>query len=384
MASSISVIVEEIRTATYGREVRENIALGIETCYSDVEEGTTLVDAAIEQARETNQQIQDAEADRAAAEINREKAEKGPNLDGNGGRVKAEADRVAAENAREIAEKGPNKDGNGGRVKAEANRAAAEVLRVNAENTRNGNEGTRQTNEVARQKAIQNMSVAATARAYDQQPTVTISDVDGHKHIVFGLVPGHPFVIKKSFASISAMNSYSGSDIKLYDFAVIASNVEDPDNAKMYMKSSAGTGANTWTFITDLSGSQGIQGPKGDTGNGIASAVVNADYTLTLTFTNGSTYTSGSIRGTQGPKGDTGKGVSSAVINANYQLVVTYTDGGTYTSGSLRGPQGIQGIQGEKGEKGDKGDKGDKGEPGSGGAEVSYDTTSQKLTITFG
>lgn len=47
---------------------------------------------------------------------------------------------------------------------------------------------------------------------------------------------------------------------------------------------------------------RGIQGFKGDTGNGIASAVLNADNTLTLTWTDGNFYTTPSIKG---EKGDT-------------------------------------------------------------------------------
>ena len=43
---------------------------------------------------------------------------------------------------------------------------------------------------------------------------------------------------------------------------------------------------------------------KGDTGNGISSVVLNNDYTLTLTFTDGTTYTTPSIRGEKGEQGD--------------------------------------------------------------------------------
>ena len=45
-------------------------------------------------------------------------------------------------------------------------------------------------------------------------------------------------------------------------------------------------------------------GIKGDNGNGISSAVLNNDYTLTLTFTDGTTYTTPSIRGEKGEQGD--------------------------------------------------------------------------------
>lgn len=47
----------------------------------------------------------------------------------------------------------------------------------------------------------------------------------------------------------------------------------------------------------------GPEGPSGPTGNGIAMAVMDADYQLTLIFTNGDTWTSPSL------KGDTGEGL---------------------------------------------------------------------------
>lgn len=48
----------------------------------------------------------------------------------------------------------------------------------------------------------------------------------------------------------------------------------------------------------------GVPTVKGDTGNGISSAILNSDYTLTLTFTDGTTYTTPSIRGEKGEQGD--------------------------------------------------------------------------------
>ena len=47
-------------------------------------------------------------------------------------------------------------------------------------------------------------------------------------------------------------------------------------------------------------------GPKGDTGNGISSVSLNADYTLTLYFTEGNPVTVGPIRGAQGEQGNPG------------------------------------------------------------------------------
>ena len=48
----------------------------------------------------------------------------------------------------------------------------------------------------------------------------------------------------------------------------------------------------------------GVPTIKGNTGNGIQSAVLNNDYTLTLTFTDGTTYTTPSIRGEKGEQGE--------------------------------------------------------------------------------
>ena len=69
---------------------------------------------------------------------------------------------------------------------------------------------------------------------------------------------GDPFKIRKTFASIDDMMEYTGSDVTEGDFVVIASNVEDPDNARLYVKT-----ASSYQFITDLSGAQGIKGEDG-------------------------------------------------------------------------------------------------------------------------
>ena len=104
------------------------------------------------------------------------------------------------------------------------------------------------------------------------------------------------------------------------------------------------------TGIQGPEGIQGKQGEKGEPGNGIASAVLNSDYTLTLTFTDGTSYTtSTSIRG---EKGEPGNGIASTVLNDDYTLTIAFTDGTEYRTSSIRGATGAQGKQGEKGETG--------------------------------
>lgn len=123
---------------------------------------------------------------------------------------------------------------------------------------------------------------------------------------------GKAFTIVKTFDSKADMTSDGLSD---GDAVVIASNVDDPDNADLYIWN-----GNEFKFIADLSGAQGVQGPQGP-------------------------------QGIQGPKGDTG------------------APGATGEQGPKGDPgsQGIQGIQGPAGPKGDKGDTGPQGPAGANG-----------------
>ena len=96
----------------------------------------------------------------------------------------------------------------------------------------------------------------------------------------------------------------------------------------------------------NLKGDKGDTGATGATGNGIASTVLNPDYTLTITFTDGTHYTTPSIRGAKGDTGNTGatgNGIQSTVLNADYTLTITFTDGTSYTTPSIRGEQGPAG-----------------------------------------
>jgi len=89
-------------------------------------------------------------------------------------------------------------------------------------------------------------------------------------------------------------------------------------------------------------------GEKGDTGNGISSCSLNSDYTLTLNFTDGTSYTTPvSIRGATGGKGDTGVGITNTVLNDDYTLTVQFSDGSSYTSPSIRGAVGPKGETGK-------------------------------------
>lgn len=69
---------------------------------------------------------------------------------------------------------------------------------------------------------------------------------------------GKGFAIERTYASIAEMNA-DAANVPLGTFALIASTTQDPDNAKLFVKNEQGG----FTFLTDLSGSQGIIGPTG-------------------------------------------------------------------------------------------------------------------------
>lgn len=77
--------------------------------------------------------------------------------------------------------------------------------------------------------------------------------------------------------------------------------------------------------VTDLHGTHSVTLYNGADGRGLANAVLNADYTLTLTFTDGTIYTTPSIRGADG------KGIVSITKIGSSGLVdaymITYSDG---------------------------------------------------------
>ena len=99
---------------------------------------------------------------------------------------------------------------------------------------------------------------------------------------------GEGFSIFKTYASVAAMNA-DKANVQQGKFVLIASNTEDVDNAKLYVK-----GATDFTFLTDLSGAQGIKGEKGNTG------ATGPQGPQGLKGDTGATGPQGS----QGPKGD--------------------------------------------------------------------------------
>lgn len=160
---------------------------------------------------------------------------------------------------------------------------------------------------------------------------------------------GEPFKIAKTYPNVSSMNN-DASNIKEGSFVVIASDVNDPDNGKLYVKNNTG-----FTFIVDLSGIQGLSGPQGPQG---------------IQGTPGQ-------QGPVGPKGDRG-------------------EKGEQGQQGIQGPVGPQGPKGEplrfsdltpdqiaqlKGPKGDPGPQGPAGVGGSGGGSVDLSQYAKKTDL---
>ena len=103
---------------------------------------------------------------------------------------------------------------------------------------------------------------------------------------------GEAFNIYKTYSTIAEMNA-DKANVEEGKFVMIVSNVEDPDNAKLYVK-----GATDFVFLTDMSGATGIQGPKGEQGiQGIQG-----------------------IQGEKGEKGDKGDTGEVSLVNAENML----------------------------------------------------------------
>ena len=159
--------------------------------------------------------------------------------------------------------------------------------------------------------------------------------------------PGKNFSIFKTYLSINEME-LDKENVEEGNFVLIASSVEDEDNAKLYVK-----GAKDFTFLTDLSGAQGIQGEKGEKGD------------TGLQGIQGERGPQG-LQGIQGPQGLQGKKGEQGEKGEKGDIGPQGIKGDTGPQGA-QGPQGIkgeQGVQGVQGKRGLQGEKGEKGEPG--------------------
>ena len=169
----------------------------------------------------------------------------------------------------------------------------------------------------------------------DQTATVVRSAADGKNYVTFNIPQGKTgergfrgpdgkaFHIEKTFPSVKEMNDSQGKDFEDGDFALISNNVNDPDNAKLYVWD-----GKQFNFATDMSGAQGIQGPVGPQGP------------------KGDTGPQGpqGIQGPQGPKGD--KGDTGTVDNAGLTTAPAFVNLQTQVDNSAVGTNLLLGTSG--------------------------------------
>ena len=120
----------------------------------------------------------------------------------------------------------------------------------------------------------------------------------------------------------------------------------------------------------------GYKGEKGDTGVGIASCVLNPDYTLTITLTDGTSYTTESIRGAQGERGADG------VAGKDGKDGVDGVDGKDGKDG-INGKDGADGKDVENGKDGKDGLNGQDGQDGADGFSPTATVTKSGKTATI-
>ena len=236
--------------------------------------------AEIEVTRQSNELTRkDNEVKRVAAESERVKSEEA-RVAAESERVKSEEARVADESERAKSEEARVAD-ESSRVDAEAQRVSAEVQRVSTENERANAEQDRVAAEDDRVAAEtqRETDFATSKKACDDATDKALStyshppyvDADGYYYkwnVSTGSydktdvnLTGKAFQIKKVFASVSAMNATDVNTFAENDFILInTANVEDEDNAKLYVVALNERGQKFYSYLVDMSGFRGFTG----------------------------------------------------------------------------------------------------------------------------
>lgn len=275
-------------------------------------------------------------------------------------RQQSETDRINNENSRKSAEQS--------RVTAETNRVNAEQDRVTAENNRE--EQFNISKEAADQAADRANDVASHQPYIGEDLYWYLYDESTKSYNkTTKYSKGDNFSVKATFSSIAEMEAYinpsvetaSNPILKIGDFIVIATDVEQEDNAKLYVVSNVTSTKITFDYIADFSGARGFTGhtPQlsiGTITTGSAGTAASVSLTEDGIDTNGNPKYKINFTIPRGDKGDTGEaagfGTPTATIDANVGTPsVTVTASGADTAKVFN--FNFKNLKGEKGDKGD-------------------------------
>lgn len=180
-------------------------------------------------------------------------------------------------------------------------------------------------------------------RVTDEEGTWTkVGNIQGGQGETGGVGPQGPkgdgFSISKVYDSVEAMNTGFATDgLPEGAFVIITSDVEDEDNAKLYVKGEA-----AYEFVTDMSGATGIQGEQGVQGIQGISIRMKGAWAATTEYVNNNTYIDLVIYG-----GQTYACAESHTSSADFT-----TDSAKWVLVAAKGADGAQGEQGPAGQDG--------------------------------
>ena len=89
---------------------------------------------------------------------------------------------------------------------------------------------------------------------------------------------GNPFQVKKTYATIDLMKA-DYDNMEINDYVMISGNIEEEDNAKLFVKTEQEDPVYRWQYLADFSGASGVVGPRGAS---VVSAFINGNGELVL------------------------------------------------------------------------------------------------------
>ena len=244
---------------------------------------TAAANEAIGNMTTLEQRVSSSEALRETAERHRTSDEQ-QRVANEQQREEAETQRGAAEQQRETAENS-RQSHEQQREANEQQREEAETQRGTAEHQRELNEGQRNADFSQKigevNEALDDAEVAIEKGSHPcyvgEDYYVYMYDMQLHDYVRTNIYVkggkgdpgrnGKDFRIYRTYASIAAMET-DAANVPLTEFVLIASTVEDPDNAKLYVRSD--DSVTGFVYLTDLSGAKGIKGDDGDSAYQIA------------------------------------------------------------------------------------------------------------------